>query len=105
MQRVLLCLVLLLGFAGVAGAQSMVDGVLSGTVSDPEGIGQGGVQVKLFVDGFSRGSAITGADGGYTLDYRFDQLGDQTIVVWYLPQAGYLPEVVLLRESARSKEL
>jgi hypothetical protein len=104
-QRFWLCLVLLLGLTTMAHAQSMVDGSLTGTVTDPEGVGQGGVQVKVFVDGFVRGSAVTGGTGQYDLTYRYDQLGDQTIVVWFLPQAGYVPEILVLRESTAAKQM
>lgn len=102
MRRVCCCLVLLFACFGSAHAQSLVDGSLTGIVSNAEGAVQGGVQVKVFVDGFARGNAVTGPDGAYSVAYPYDRAADQTVVIWYLPQAGYVPEVVVLRESARA---
>ena len=80
------------------------DLVLQGKVSDDTGGGLGGVQIKAFVDGFLRGQAISGADGTYMVSFAYDDLADQTIVVWWLPaMGGQVPELVILRESRRSQ--
>jgi hypothetical protein len=83
----------------------LAEATLNGTVANSEGAGQAGVQIKIFIDGFVRADTVSGPDGAYTLPYRYDPSGDQTIVVWYLPTAGLVPEMVVLRESARAKEM
>lgn len=104
MLRACVCLLLLV--AGVFGsAHAQTEGSLSGMVKDVEGVGKAGVQVKIFVDGFAQGQTVTGADGAYSLSYPFDPSADVSIVVWYLPPAGYVPELVVLRESTRAREL
>lgn len=82
-----------------------VEATFSGMTMDAEDLGLGGVQVKVFVDGYLKGSAVSGADGSFDTTFRYDELGDQTIVAWFVPQQGYVPEVVVLRESSASKEL
>lgn len=77
----------------------------AGTVSDPEGLGLGGVQVKVFVDGYLKGSAVSGADGSYDTTFVYDPLADVTIVAWFVPQVPFVPEIVVLRESAASKSM
>ena len=82
------------------------DLVLQGKVSDDTGGGLGGVQSKAVGDGFLRGQAISGADGTYMVSFAYDDLADQTIVVWWLPaMGGQVPELVILRESRRSQQL
>lgn len=100
-------LAMLLAIAAAAPAQAArTDLVLQGKIVDDSGGGLGGVQVKAFVDGFLRGQSISGADGTYTLSFAYDDLGDQTIVVWWLPaMGGQVPELAILRESRRAKQL
>ena len=106
MLRACVCLLLLVaGLFGSAHAQAPAESSLSGTVKDVEGVGKSGVQVKVFIDGFAQGQAMTGADGAYSLTYRFDPAADASIVVWYLPPSGYVPELVVLRESTRAREM
>jgi hypothetical protein len=78
---------------------------LSGTVSDEDGLGLGGVQVKVFVGGSLKGSGISGGNGGYEVTFRYDELGDESIIAWWVPQAGYVPEIAVLRESTAAKKL
>ena len=78
---------------------------ISGMCTDSEGIGLGGVQCKVFVNGFMKGQGISGGDGSYTATFEYDPLADQSIVVWWLPQAGYVPEIAVLRESKTAAAL
>jgi len=106
MLRACVCLLLLLaGVLGPAFAQAPTEGSLSGTVKDVEGAGKANVQVKVFVDGFAQGQAVTGADGSYSLTYSYDPAADVSIIVWYVPPAGFVPELVVLRESTRARQM
>jgi hypothetical protein len=88
--------------ASMAGA---AESNLSGQVADPDGLGLGGVQVKVFVNGFLKGATVSGADGGYDVTFKFDDLGDDTTVVWFVAtDETSPPEIVILRESVAAKE-
>lgn len=85
--------------AAFAQSEQISQATLSGSCSDSEGIGLGGVQCKVFVNGFMKGQAISGGDGSYSTTFEYDPLADVSIVAWWIPQAGYVPEIVVLRES------
>ncbi|MEZ4651297.1 MAG: hypothetical protein R3E97_21400 [Candidatus Eisenbacteria bacterium] len=106
MFRFVVCALALFLAAAPALAQEQL-ATFSGTVADAEDLGLGGVQVKVFVDGFLKGSAVSGADGSYETNFHYDEFGDQTIVAWFIPQAGLgqVPEIVVLRESEASKTM
>jgi len=93
------CLVLTASIAGAAEAN------FTGMVTDPDGLGLGGVQVKVFVNGFLKGASVSGADGGYDLTFNYDDLGDDTTVAWFVPaEEGSPPEILILQESVAAKE-
>ena len=64
------------------------------------------VAVKVFEEGFLLEEARTGADGSYVLRFPYLPDIDWTIVAWYVPpEPGLVPEILILRESLRSKSL
>lgn len=82
------------------------DLVLQGKVTDDAGHALGGINVRAFINGFERASAITGGDGTYMLNLRYDNAEDQTIVVWWIPMMqAQVPELAILREGSRAREL
>ena len=91
--------------AGPAAA-TVEDLVLQGKVTDDAGLGLGGIGVRAFINGFEKASAITGGDGSYILNLRYNNAEDQTIVVWWIPMMQtQVPELAILREGARAREL
>lgn len=102
--RIVACALALSLFAAPSFAQDQVAS-FSGAVADADGLGIGGVQIKVFVDGFLKGGAVSGADGSYETSFHYEEFGDQTVVAWFVPQAGFVPEIVVLRESAAAKSL
>ena len=104
MFRIVVCALALLLYAAPSLAQDQL-ATFSGTVTDASGLGLGGVQVKVFVSGFPKGVAVSGADGGFETSFHYEEFGDQTIVAWFVPQAGFVPEIVILRESEASKAM
>jgi len=93
------------GATGSAALQRST-GVLSGTVADGSGNALAGVKVKVFEEGFLLTEGESGADGGYRLEIPYVPDIDWTLMVWYVPPTGELiPEILILRESLRSKEL
>lgn len=92
-------------WAGPAAA-TVEDLVLQGRVTDDGGIGLGGITVRAFINGFEKATAITGGDGAYILNLRYDNAEDQTIVVWWIPMMQtQVPELAILREGSRAREL
>jgi hypothetical protein len=86
-------------------APGRTQGVMTGTVADASGGGIAGTKVKIFEEGTILAEATTEADGGYRLEFEFLPDIDWTIVVWYVPPEGELiPEIVILRESLKSRE-
>lgn len=73
--------------------------MLKGRASNTRGDGLAAVRVQVFRDGILFGHATTGADGDFAFVVSWSELGDPTIVL-VTEAATYLPEVVLLRESA-----
>ena len=93
----------LLWWAGVAVAATVS---LHGKVCDGSGAGLGAIQIRAFVDGLVQGSAVSGPDGQYAIEFPYAPEADQTIVIWWIPaQAGLVPEILLLRESRRAVSL
>jgi hypothetical protein len=94
--------------AGAAGEFSVdrVPGTMTGTVVDTGGQGIAGVMVKIFEEGFRVEETETGGDGSYALEFAYLPDIDWTIMVWFVPPGEVLiPEIVILRESLKSKEL
>lgn len=89
--------------SSVASITQAAESSVTGQALDAQGHGIGGVQVKVFLDGFVRASSVTDTTGSFSLDFRSEQSADPTVVVWFLPPAGLIPEVVMLRESQRAK--
>ncbi|MCK4412579.1 MAG: carboxypeptidase regulatory-like domain-containing protein [Candidatus Eisenbacteria sp.] len=86
------------------GQRSMA--TLSGMVTDGSGAPLSGVAVKVFEEGFMLEEVATGADGSYRLRFPYLPDIDWTIVAWYVPPSDDLvPEILILRESLRSKSL
>jgi hypothetical protein len=89
---------------GVAYART--EGVLTGKVTSAAGAPLAGVKVKLFEEGFLLNETTTGADGSYELNVDYLPDIDWTVMVWYVaPNPSLLPEILILRESLKSKEL
>ena len=87
-------------------APGRVQGVLTGTVTDASGQGIGGVEVKIFEEGFILSETTTAADGSYRLVYQYLPDIDWSIIAWFVPPEGELiPEIVILRESLKSKDM
>lgn len=105
MLRTVLCALALLVLAVPAGFAAEQNANFSGVIRNAEGLGLGAVQVKVFVDGFIKGTGVSGADGSYDVTFRYEEFGDQTVVAWFIPEAGSVPEVVILRESEASRAL
>ncbi len=81
-------------------------GILSGKATSAGGGLLAGVAVKLFEEGFLQTETVTAADGSYSLEVNYVPDIDWTVMVWYVPQdPNLIPEIVILRESLRSKEL
>jgi hypothetical protein len=102
--------------AGTAAAQEpetslsagpeAVETVMTGRIVDVVGIAVEGVTVKLFEDSYFVAETATDVDGDYTLTFTHAPASDNSIVVWYLPrEADLVPEMAVLRESFKSKEL
>jgi len=106
-------LVALLVFTGTqfASAQSgtgmeRVPGVMSGTITDEGGAALSGINVKIFEEGLLLAEAVSGADGNYYLEFEFIPDIDWTLLTWFVPEEGdLLPNIIILRESLRSKDL
>jgi len=80
-------------------------GTLSGKATNASGAACADVAVKLFEEGFLRAETTTAADGTYSLEVNYVPDIDWTVMVWYVPQdPNLIPEIVVLRESLRSKE-
>lgn len=96
----------LAAFGQGAQAPGRVQGVMTGTVTDASGQGVGDVAVKIFEEGFVLAETTTAADGSYRLDYQYLPDIDWTIIAWFVPPEGNLiPEIVILRESLKSKDM
>lgn len=79
---------------------------LSGTVTDAGGAPLSDVAVKVFEEGFLLEETTSAADGTYQLQFPYLPDIDWTIVAWYVPPSEELvPEILILRESLRSKSL
>ena len=83
-----------------------VFGMLRGTVTDASGAGLAGVDVKVFEEGFLIQETQTTAGGAYEIGFRYLADLNWTMVVWFVPPSTELIcEIVILRESLKSKEL
>jgi hypothetical protein len=92
--------------SGATGTLERTPGTLSGKAANASGAGLPGVAVKLFEEGFLQAETTTAADGAYTLGVNYIPDIDWTVIVWYVAQdPNLIPEIVILRESLRSKEL
>jgi len=95
------------GPAGAPLAEVRVE--LSGTVRQGRSDGDSlvaGAQVKGFVDGFLVATGVSDARGEYTLSIGWSEAADPTVAVWWIsPDPAHVPEIALLRESARAREL
>ncbi len=93
-------------FAQTGEAPGRTQGVMTGTAADASGAGVAGTEVKIFEEGSLLAETTTEADGRYRLEFEFLPDIDWTIVVWFVPPEGELiPEIVILRESLKSKDL
>ncbi len=45
------------------------------------------------------------ADGRYRLEFEYIPDIDWTLLTWFVPESGTLPQIVILRESLKSKDL
>jgi hypothetical protein len=94
------------GSAPQGGTLERTRGTLSGKVANADGAGVAGVAVKLFEEGFLQGETSTAADGTYSLEVSYLPDIDWTVMVWFVPQdPSLIPEILILRESLKSKEL
>lgn len=109
-----LSLLLLCALVGPAPAQTppggphaaRADAVLSGQVTDAAGAPLAGVTVQVFEEGFLLVEAETNADGSYSLPFGYFPDIDWTIIAWFVPPSETLvPEILILRESLKSKSL
>jgi hypothetical protein len=97
------------------GAQAQTDvdpnvgrtpGVMAGKVTSNSGTGLSGVKVKIFEEGLLLAETETSVDGDYQLDFDYLPDIDWTLMVWFVPPPGQLiPEIVILRESLKSKDM
>lgn len=85
---------------------------MSGRVTNEAGDPLPGVTVKAFVDGFPGATFLSDPEGRYALRFPLSGLGvdgpdASTVVVWWIPtrERDLLPEIVLLRESPRARDL
>ncbi|MBD3235817.1 MAG: hypothetical protein GF330_03860 [Candidatus Eisenbacteria bacterium] len=80
--------------------------LLRGTITDASGTGLSGVTVKIFEEGFLVAESQSGAGGTYQVEFEYAPELDWTMVVWFVPQReDLIPEIAMLRESFRSKEM
>jgi len=77
--------------------------LLKGRASNTRGEGLAAARVQVFRDGILCGHATTGADGDFAFVVSWAEQGDPTIVL-VTEAPSYLPEVVLLRESAAAAQ-
>ncbi|MCK4302939.1 MAG: carboxypeptidase regulatory-like domain-containing protein [Candidatus Eisenbacteria sp.] len=103
-------LILMPGADPAAASQSSelekIAGVLTGKVSSDSGTGLAGVQIKIFEEGFLVNDTETGSDGSYRLEFSYLPDIDWTILVWFvLPGSDLIPEIMILRESLKSKDM
>lgn len=77
--------------------------MLKGRASNTRGDGLAAARVQIFRDGIRCGHATTGADGDFAFVVSWSEQGDPTIVL-VTEAPSYLPEVVLLRESAAAAQ-
>ena len=92
--------------SGTAGSGAPHEVILRGVARDEAGAPLADLEIKVFVDGFRQTSAVSGDDGAYSLALSFDAEADPTVVVWWIPrEAGRVPELAILRESARARAL
>ncbi len=106
----ILAMALVTGGAGGQGATpeglTRARGVLTGKVTDSSGQGLAGVKVKLFEEGFLLTETTSQAGGSYSLDVDYLPDIDWTVLVWFVPeQPDLIPEILILRESLKSKDL
>lgn len=81
-------------------------GTLSGTLTGASGEALAGVKVKVFEEGFVLAETESGSDGRYRLEFDYLPDIDWTVMVWFVPPDGNLiPEIVILRESLKSKDM
>ena len=81
-------------------------GTLTGTLTGASGEALAGIKVKVFEEGFVLEETESGADGRYRLEFAYLPDIDWTIMVWFVPPGGNLiPEIVILRESLKSKDM
>lgn len=79
---------------------------LRGTARDETGAPLPDLEIKTFVDGFRQATGASRNDGAYSVVVSFDEESDPTVVVWWIPrEAGRVPELAILRESARARIL
>ena len=77
----------------------------SGTVLDVNDHPVAGVEVKLFVDGTTVGSAVTEGTGFYDLRAPYDPTADATVLLWFVsPDHALMPKMLVLQESRACKE-
>ncbi len=93
-------------FAQSGSVMDRVPGVLSGSIENESGAALSGVKVQIFEEGLVLAETETGADGRYYLEFDYIPDIDWTLLTWFIPQDdNLLPNIVILRESLRSKEL
>ncbi len=82
-------------------------GSISGKVTDAAGHPIAGAQVKIFEQGLKIAEVSTGADGAYSVEFQYVPDVDWTMVIWFVPpqEMNLVAELVILRESLKSKEL
>ena len=90
---------------GQAGRRPGFHLVLTGDVTDRDGLALMGVTVQIFVEGIVAATTRTDAEGTYTLELSIDPQADETVAVWWVASGSELvPELALIRESSSDRE-
>jgi hypothetical protein len=79
--------------------------VLTGEVTDRDGLALMGVSVQLFVEGIVVATTRTDTEGAYKLEFSIDPEADETVAVWWVASGSELvPELALIRESSSDRK-
>lgn len=77
----------------------------SGIVLDVNDIAVPGVQVKLFIDGETAGTALTDGNGFYEIKAAYNSGADATVILWFsTPDRSFVPKEIVLQESKASQQ-
>jgi hypothetical protein len=91
--------------SGQTGERSGFSLVLTGNVTDRDGLALMGVTVQIFVEGIVAATTKTNTEGAYTLELSIDPEADETVAVWWVASGSELvPELALIRESSSDRE-